>query len=235
MHLFKSLARYWEPAGPVSWDVSMTATPENWRVAVRKGDSLEMSTTYETKLASWYESMGIMVVYMAAGPGGKDPYRSKVDRPGAVTHGHLAENDVHGGRPAGMPDPRRLPAGLFPANPLSIDRFSYEAGDLRYSAPQNRPPVVRRGKSLTFELSAGDAGQEIWHSLTSCAPPATAAPESPTRSPTAASSSTLASSGIDTPAVGRRTWSTPKNLPAGTYTYFCRIHPIMRGAFRVKE
>ena len=24
------------------------------------------------------------------------------------------------------------------------------------------------------------------------------------------------------------------NLPAGTYTYFCRIHPFMRGSFRVK-
>ncbi|MEA2405779.1 MAG: hypothetical protein QOE08_2426, partial [Thermoleophilaceae bacterium] len=29
-------------------------------------------------------------------------------------------------------------------------------------------------------------------------------------------------------------WDTPKDLPAGTYTYFCRIHPYMRGAFRVK-
>jgi len=32
---------------------------------------------------------------------------------------------------------------------------------------------------------------------------------------------------------GRTTWSTPKNLKTGTYTYFCRIHPFMRGAFRV--
>jgi len=23
------------------------------------------------------------------------------------------------------------------------------------------------------------------------------------------------------------------NLPPGTYTYFCRVHPFMRGAFRV--
>ena len=29
-------------------------------------------------------------------------------------------------------------------------------------------------------------------------------------------------------------WITPPDLPAGTYTYFCRIHPFMRGAFRVK-
>ena len=36
------------------------------------------------------------------------------------------------------------------------------------------------------------------------------------------------------PTAGRTTWSIPTNLPAGTYTYFCRIHPMMRGAFRVE-
>jgi hypothetical protein len=33
--------------------------------------------------------------------------------------------------------------------------------------------------------------------------------------------------------IGTTTWQTPKNLSPGTYTYFCRIHPFMRGAFRV--
>ena len=36
-----------------------------------------------------------------------------------------------------------------------------------------------------------------------------------------------------TPAANRNSWSTPKTLKPGTYTYFCRIHPFMRGAFRV--
>ena len=36
------------------------------------------------------------------------------------------------------------------------------------------------------------------------------------------------------PTAGRLTWSTPTDLPDGTYTYFCRIHPFMRGAFRVE-
>ncbi len=36
-HLFRSRAKYYEPAGPVSWDVSMTATPENWRVKLKRG------------------------------------------------------------------------------------------------------------------------------------------------------------------------------------------------------
>jgi hypothetical protein len=37
-----------------------------------------------------------------------------------------------------------------------------------------------------------------------------------------------------TAAAQRDTWKTPRNLRAGTYTYFCRVHPFMRGAFRVK-
>ena len=38
---------------------------------------------------------------------------------------------------------------------------------------------------------------------------------------------------IQVGCVGTATWKTPKNLGPGTYTYFCRIHPFMRGAFRV--
>jgi len=33
--------------------------------------------------------------------------------------------------------------------------------------------------------------------------------------------------------IGEKTWKTPKSLKVGTYTYFCRIHPFMRGAFKV--
>jgi len=33
--------------------------------------------------------------------------------------------------------------------------------------------------------------------------------------------------------VGTTVYKTPKNLKPGTYAYFCRIHPFMRGAFRV--
>ena len=39
---------------------------------------------------------------------------------------------------------------------------------------------------------------------------------------------------LATAAANRDTWRTPKRLKRGTYTYFCRVHPFMRGAFRVK-
>ena len=43
--VFRSEARYYEPAGAVSWDASMTFTKPDWRVAVHKGDTLSVSAT----------------------------------------------------------------------------------------------------------------------------------------------------------------------------------------------
>ena len=97
-HLFRSRAKYFEPLGPVSWDLAMTVTPKNYRAGLKKGDVLSTTVTYESKRASWYESMGIMVSWLAdAGPR-VDPFRHKVDVKGKTTHGHLAENNVHGGK-----------------------------------------------------------------------------------------------------------------------------------------
>ena len=33
----------------------------------------------------------------------------------------------------------------------------------------------------------------------------------------------------------KRARTLPKTLSPGTYSYFCRVHPFMRGAFRVKR
>lgn len=39
--------------------------------------------------------------------------------------------------------------------------------------------------------------------------------------------------GDATPASGRISWSTSTSLAPGTYTFYCRIHPFMRGGFRI--
>ncbi len=65
--LFRSQAKYFEPAGAVSWDVSMTATKPDWQVALKAGDMVDVSSTYDMSKASWYESMGIMVTWYADG------------------------------------------------------------------------------------------------------------------------------------------------------------------------
>jgi plastocyanin len=235
-HLFRSKAKYYEPAGAVSWDVAMTGTRPDWRVKLRKGDTLWTNATYDTKRAAWWESMGIMVTYMADLRAGKNPFRRRVDFPGRPTHGHLPENDNHGGRKTRMPDPRKLPDGSAPAGAIDILNFKYELGDLSLAGQGRLPPVVTQGQSLTFRNA--DDGERVYHSLTSCKAPcnrSTGIAYPIADGPVQFESGTLGSDAPSTLNNGALEWSTPQGLEAGTYTYFCRIHPFMRGAFRVKK
>jgi len=232
-HLFTSEAKYFEPAGAVSWDVAMTGTPRNWRVKVRKGDVLWTSATYDTKRASWWESMGIMVAWMADRGPGKDPFKTRVAFPGKPTHGHLRENRNHGGDRVILPDPRKLRDGPQVTLPINIVDFKYTVGDLSLGGSNRLPPVVKQGQSLTF-VNAED-GERRYHSLTSCKAPCNRS--TGIAYPIADSSVQFESNTLGTriPASGATQWQTPANLKPGTYTYFCRIHPFMRGAFRVEK
>jgi plastocyanin len=234
VRLFRSDAKYFEPAGGVSWDVSMTATPTSWRPAVHKGDVLSISSTYDSKNGSWYESMGIMVVWMADGTTkGVNPFAkaAAVDVSGVLTHGHLAENNNHGGKPDAKhyQDVRKAPSRVLPSGSvLPIADFAY-TGDMSVASTV---PAVEQGGTLTFRND--DAANAIWHTVTSCTAPCD---RSTGIAYPLADTNVLFDSGElghgGPPAAGRITFSTPSNLPPGTYTYFCRIHPFMRGAFRV--
>jgi plastocyanin len=232
-HLFRSKAKYFEPAGAVSWDVAMTATRPDWRVKFRRGDVLSTTATYDSSRAAWWESMGIMITYMAEGGPGRDPFKRRVNFPGRPTHGHLPENNNHGGGPGGLPNPVRMPDGLTVGGPLDILNFKFTLGDLSLPSAAGRPPVVDRGQSITFRNV--DSPRAIYHSITSCKPPcnrATGIAYPIADGPLQFESGTLGSA--VPPTTGRLEWRTPRNLKRGTYTYFCRIHPFMRGAFRVK-
>jgi plastocyanin len=232
-HLFRSKAKYFEPAGAVSWDVAMTGTPRDWKVKFRRGDVLSTTATYNSKRAAWWESMGIMVAYMADDGPGRDPFKRRVNFPGRPTHGHLRENDNHGGDPGGLPNPLRMGDGLTVSGPLDVLDFKFTLGDLSLPGAAGRPPVVRRGESITFRNV--DDPRAIYHSITSCKPPcnrSTGIAYPIADGPVQFESGTLGSA--VPPTTGRLEWKTPRNLARGTYTYFCRIHPFMRGAFRVK-
>lgn len=45
VHLANSEAHYFEPAGPVSWDMAMRNTRPDWLVQLKAGDTLEVTTT----------------------------------------------------------------------------------------------------------------------------------------------------------------------------------------------
>jgi hypothetical protein len=240
--LFRSEAKYWEPAGAVSWDVSLTATKPDWRVAVHQGDRLDLSATYDTQRGSWYESMGIDVVFYADGirPDAADPFSGTIDTTGLVTHGHLPENDNHGGSRTILPDARLLPPGASGGN-VNILNFIYRRGNTGASGRLGKPPVVKQGGSLTFaNLDATqsiDPGASAYHTITACKAPCNrntgiAYPLANGKIQFDSGELGYGPAGF-TPAANRNTWKTPKTLPPGTYTFFCRIHPFMRGSFRV--
>lgn len=236
VHLFNSKAHYFHDTGPVSWDMAMYSTDDDWRVEVKAGDVLEIQTTYETKIASWFESMGINVVYMAEEGDGDNPFETRVDYEGVLNHGQYEENNDHGGKtPLVGPDPRNLPDGLPYSDPISIGNYFYEKGGFRLPGSDGHPPVIRKGQSFTFELSSEDASREIWHSVTSCKAPCNRSTGISYPIPDGEFQFDSGQLGMGgPPTVGRNTWSTPSNMPVGTHTFFCRIHPLMRGAIRVK-
>jgi hypothetical protein len=237
VRLFRSRAKYFEPAGAVSWDVAMRVTPPEWRVGLKRGDVLSVSATYQSRRASWYEAMGIMQLAFAPGGTGPDPFAVDVDVPGRVTHGHLAENRNHGGAFSGLRDPREVLAGPVPRRGrVAISDFVYGRGDLLRTGRRGRPPSVRRGSALTFVNR--DADQGILHSITSCRAPCnrtTGIAYPLANGPVRFDSGNLGFGppGV-TAAAQRATWKTPRRMKAGLYTYFCRVHPFMRGSFRVR-
>jgi plastocyanin len=167
--------------------------------------------------------------YAGTDVGGIDPFAAKLDTHGLLTHGHLSENNNHGGRGASVPDVRRLASGP-PTGSIAVNGFVSSKGDLNVA--RGALPTVRRGGRLTFVNR--DASRDIFHTITGCRAPCNATtgiayPRA--NGPVDFDSGELGVGGA--PASGRTRWSTPKSLPTGTYTYFCRIHPFMRGGFRV--
>ncbi len=233
VEIFSSIAEYYEPAGAVSWDVSMTVAPPEYRVAVKKGDVLSLSTTYDSDRASWYESMGIMVLFMVDGTDGIDPFQEPVEYRKVLSHGHLAENDNHGGQTVEYPD-SATKAASAPTDQVRIVDWVYSPGDM---ALDETVPVVAPGEPLEF-FNEDDKAQPpgLWHTVTACKAPCDR--DTGVAYPLADADIVFDSGELGTggaPTADRNDWTIPTDLPEGTYTYFCRIHPFMRGAFRVDD
>ena len=214
VRLFRSVAHYYEPAGAVSWDVSMTATPPNWRVRIQKGDVVSVTGTYDVSRASWYESMAISPVAFAPGDlSGKDPFKTNVAVAGVLTHGHLAENNNHGGvLEKGAPNPLKELNGALAPQQLGISDFLYQLGDFSKAGPQQLPPTIHVGQSLSFINY--DAAQDIFHTVTACKQPCNRTVGSPTPWPTGRSTSTRVSSATARRASRRRRTATHGARPA---------------------
>ena len=244
--IFTSNAHYFEPAGAVSWDVSMGATPgASWRVKLQTGDKLSVHATYDTKRADWYEVMGIMpvAVYNGADVGGLDAMSQNIPQNEVLTHGHLHENDNHGGGPTALPEALKLPGFPTSSAQINIKGFSY-LGDSPGGFTRN-PPTILPGQTLNFKNYDANPATNAFHTITDCREPcnlSTGIAYPVADGPVSFDSGELgfnkqggASSFVSAPAADRDTWTLPTDIKPGTYTYFCRIHPFMRGSFRVAK
>jgi plastocyanin len=256
--LFQSNAHYYEPAGAVSWDVSMQATRPDWRIKLKAGDVVSINVTYDVSKASWYESMGILPVAFttASDPAAKDPFddaaavKSMYDEGGMLTHKRLPENiDSRAGDNLKLPNPANLKSGKpVPASGIKIKGFQYARGG--YSASRNfptslmRPPTIEEGQSVSFTsldaLPDMTQIEQAWHTITSCKDPCNRG--SGIGYPLAAGPIKFDSgelgygNGASTEVTtGSNEYTTPVFNKPGTYTYFCRIHPFMRGSIRVTK
>jgi len=245
VRLFRSNAKYFKrkgrEIGPISWDMAMFNSADDWQPQLRKGDRLQVNTTYETKRGSWYESMGINFVFMADCASedrtcGQNPYRIRQDTRKVLNHGPYPENRFHGGEavPDAL-DPRKLTASEADG-PLLIGDWTYQSSDFRLG----QVAAVRQGEQLTFDMAQGDVNEEIWHSLTSCKAPCNRKtgisypiPDGEFRFDSGQLGTGNRGLTPSAGTTGELSWKTPADMPTGTYTFFCRIHPDMRGAVKV--
>jgi len=116
---------------------------------------------------------------------------------------------------------------------VNIANFLYMPGDMSLPGEDGAPPRIKEGTSLRFVNEDQAAG--IRHTVTTCPWPCNG--QYVANYPLADGvwdSTTLGYDPIDggnpNPVA-----ETPKDLKAGKYAYFCRIHPWMRGAFEVEK
>ena len=277
--IYTGKAVYWKNkkkgGGPKdSWDFSMPVVGNPfWGVRVKPGDKLRSNVTYDTKLQSTYENMGIAVSLLVPDDEngkpqapGVNPFKVKHDRSkncyrkgglkkagiqakrpvlceqGLVTHGQLVENTNRGhadgkweatssgdgqrGRD------RRLPVRA--GRPVDAHVDGHPHGQARRDAPLHE---LRGRRDLAHDhLVQVPVPRPDGRGVPARGRRARARSASSTSTPRRSDSARRRS--------GRRrnklNWSLDVTKeegykPGEVVTYFCRIHPFMRGAFEVGE
>ena len=272
--IYTGRAEYWKnqkkAGGPMdSWNFSMPVVGNPfWGVRVKPGDKLRSNATYDTRLQSTYENMGIAVSLLVPDDengkpqaAGVNPFKVKRDTSrdcykhggikasppvlcdnGVVTHGQLVENTNRGG-PSGKWSAKSAGA----ASDVGITDFLYEPGDLSMRTSMGIP-TVSLGSKLRF--TNFDASGDIYHTITSCRFPClgqtgAAFPIADGRTSAKRKLDFDSSEvGFGPPAIGPAKQAVNWDLevskqegykPGEVVTYYCRIHPFMRGAFEVEK
>jgi polyvinyl alcohol dehydrogenase (cytochrome) len=231
---------------PLSEDYQTEVTHPAWRAPVRKGDRLRISGTYVNKKNAWYYAMthaGWYMDYEQPPKGHCKPYivgpaKKKVKDPteGVPNRAWTHEDEYCGVKWGQEPcehAEKRPPASAFvEQNLVHIANFQYLPGDRSSATAGGKIPSVKQGETITFVND--DQFANIRHTVTTCPWPCNGryVANYPHANGTW-DSDTLGFDLIDGGTPNPRA-ETPPNLAPGLYTYYCRIHPWMRGAFRIE-
>jgi plastocyanin len=227
---------------PWTEDFAMEVTDPGFRAPIHVGDRIRITGVYENKFHAWYDVMTHLGIYVdekqAPEPGCKP---KNIDRPKADPHAGVLskpwgpEMDHSCGvkwNYGNCDQPVKGNMKLVHQNVVHITNFSYQPGDFS-SGQFGETPWIREGEQLTFVND--DQPAVIRHSVTTCPWPCNG--RYVANYPLADGrwdSGTLGYDPIDGGSPNPVS-KTPPNLTPGTYTYFCRIHPWMRGVFKVEK
>jgi plastocyanin len=244
-------------AFPTSEDYQMGVSKAGWRAPVHAGDRISQFGVYANKDYAAYQAMSYVGFYVdrqqpppPLGPEGctADSLRPwLVDDPlGQATQSMLNHPwDDHVMELCGLPGYLECDRPVVQRTDgletpvVAIADFAYVPGDRTLVGQLGAPPKVHVGQSLTF--INGDTGLGgVRHTVTSCNWPCNGPYVANYPQPNG-----LFDSGklgnldyIDGGITGSDTvpvWHSPTDLAPGLYSYYCRIHPRMRGVFEVVE
>ncbi|MCA1814385.1 MAG: hypothetical protein LC624_10620, partial [Halobacteriales archaeon] len=240
-------------AFPHSEDYQMAATQFGWRAPVHAGDRIAQFGLYANKDFASYQAMSYAGFYVdrAAPPPARQEgcvlsdFASYVvgGSPMPATEGILNHAWAHDMPLCGLPGYAACEVPIIPRTAglstpvVAISAFVYVPGDQNGVGNLGDPPQVHAGDSLTFVNTDVGLGA-VRHTVTSCAAPCNGPYVANYPQPDGVFDSGKLGNldYIDGGITGDDTvpvWHSPTDLAPGLYTYYCRIHPRMRGAFEV--
>jgi plastocyanin len=235
----------WRYDVPFSEDFQMEVTHPAFRAPIHEGDRIRISGTYENKKHAWYAAMTHQGFYIdeSQPPKGRcDPYlvgpaaKRDINVTAGVPNrpwGHHKHDKICGKRFDAPRCNRPVePTGEgMRTDTVTIANFLYYPGDFTLDGQMGAPPKVPKGDPLRFVNA--DQAANIRHSVTTCRWPCNGPYVGNYPLPDGIwDSDTLGYDPVDggnpNPVA-----TMSKDMKVGKYSYFCRIHPWMRGAFEV--
>lgn len=229
-----------------SEEYQMGVTQPGWRMYVRKGDRLVFNGVYRPTDYAFPDAMSFFGFYVDTS---EPPTADQVCKVELLDDPNASRDEIAWTRPnqewadhatpvckrCDEPGPKPEPGPE--TNVVHIAGFSYLPGNLGLEGMPGGPPVVSKGDTLTFVNEDYSLGG-VRHSVTSC--------EAPCNGEYSANYP-FSDGAFHSGALGytyQETYVTARSEPMwefdtsdlskGWHTYYCQLHPWMRGSFYVK-